>query len=97
MILSNTSEYFLSMQGKPGFEQPTCISLFYDCFYARLFDVHPLSKPMFSAGLKVQGKFLVKMMSLTLNIADQDAKFDETMVRLAEVHNDRGVKAIECK
>jgi hypothetical protein len=52
---------------------------------------------MFSAGLKSQGKFLVKMMSLTLNIANQDDMFDETMVKLAEVHNDRGVKAIECK
>jgi hypothetical protein len=45
MILNNTSEYFLQNQGTPGFEQPSCISFFYDCFYARFFDVHPVSGP----------------------------------------------------
>jgi hypothetical protein len=120
MILNNTSEFFDQNKGKSGFEQPNCMSMFYDTFYGRFFDVHPvcsvqtyvqwhlavimlcvlilqLAKPMFSAELKVQGKFLVRMMSLTLSTADQDDKFEETMVRLAEVHNDRGVKAIECK
>jgi len=95
MILNNTAPYFITMKGKPGFEQTSCIALFYDSFYNRLFDVHPLAKPMFSAGLKSQGKFLVKMMSLTLNLADQQDKFDEAMVKLAEVHNDRGIKAVE--
>ena len=52
---------------------------------------------MFSAGLKSQGKFLVKMMSLTLSLADKEAEFDEAMHKLAEVHNQRGIKALECK
>jgi hypothetical protein len=56
-----------------------------------------MARPMFSAGLKSQGKFLVKMMSMTLSlIGDKEDKFNEVMVKLAEVHNDRGVKAVEC-
>ena len=51
---------------------------------------------MFRSGLKSQGKFLVKMITLTLQLANQEEKFIETMVKLAEVHNARGVKAIEC-
>ena len=37
------------------------------------------------------------MMSMTLSlIGDKEDKFNEAMVKLAEVHNDRGVKAVEC-
>ena len=56
-----------------------------------------MSKPMFKAGLKSQGKFLVKMISMSLTILLDKEKFVETMTKLAEVHNNRGVKAIECK
>ena len=52
---------------------------------------------MFKAGLKSQGKFLVKMISLSITILLDRAKFTETMTKLAEVHNGRGVKAVECK
>ena len=51
---------------------------------------------MFRSGLKSQGKFLVKMMTMTLQLANQEQKFMEAMLKLAEVHNGRGVKAIEC-
>jgi hemoglobin-like flavoprotein len=54
-----------------------------------------MSKPMFKAGLKSQGKFLVKMISMSLTILLDQEKFVETMTKLAEVHNNRGVKAIE--
>jgi hypothetical protein len=52
---------------------------------------------MFKSGLKSQGKFLVKMISLSVTILLDKVKFVETMTKLAEVHNERGVKAIECK
>ena len=52
---------------------------------------------MFRSGLKSQGKFLVQMMTMTLQLANQEQKFMEAMLKLAEVHNNRGVKAIECK
>ena len=41
-------------------------------------------------------KFLVKMISLSLSLVDDPDKFQVTLVKLTEVHNKRGVKAIEC-
>ena len=52
---------------------------------------------MFKAGLKSQGKFLVKMISLSLTSIMDKPKFVDTMTKLAEVHNNRGVKSVECK
>lgn len=71
---------------------------FYDTFYHRLFDVHPMCRSMFKSGLKTQGKFLVKMISLCLSEINSDPqKFNQTLVNLTEVHNTRGVKSIECQ
>jgi hypothetical protein len=55
-----------------------------------------MARPMFKSGLKSQGKFLVKMISLSLSLVDDPDKFQVTLVKLTEVHNKRGVKAIEC-
>jgi hypothetical protein len=41
-IVENRSEHFLNKMGEPGFSQSSCISLFYDAFYSRLFDIHPV-------------------------------------------------------
>lgn len=101
--------------------------MFYDTFYQRLFDVHPvsyfpfnlsslqlfafffhlkfpnvsyvmkMSRSMFKSGLKTQGKFLVKMISLCLSEITETAKFTKTLEKLTEAHNTRGVKSIECK
>ena len=71
------------------------MAYFFDVFYARLFDVHPLCKPMFKNGVKAQGRFLVKMMSLSLSLLDNKVKFQETMIDLANAHNKRGVRANE--
>jgi len=64
-------------------------------FYARLFDIHPLCEPMFKHGIKAQGKFLVKMISLSLSLLDDLKQFEDTMVNLANAHNKRGVRANE--
>ena len=56
-----------------------------------------MAKPMFKAGLKSQGKFLVKMISLSLTSIMDKPKFVDTMTKLAEVHNNRGVKSVECE
>jgi hypothetical protein len=50
---------------------------------------------MFKGGLKTQGKFLVKMLSLALSLLKDQSQFNETLVKLAETHCQRGVKAIE--
>ncbi len=43
LILNDTCPYFNHMRRKGVFQQPSCLSLFYDSFYSRLFDIHPVS------------------------------------------------------
>ena len=50
---------------------------------------------MFKSGLQSQGKFLVKMISLSLSMLHETEKFEQVIRKLAEVHNERGVKAVE--
>lgn len=95
MITNDLAPGYLALKGTPGFELPSCIMMFFDTFYSRLFDVHPMCRPMFKSGLKSQGKFLVKMISMAVSLIDDNAKFTQTLVKLTETHNERGVKAIE--
>lgn len=96
-ILNDKSEEFLANKGTPGFEYSSCVIFFYDMFYTRLFNVHPMSRNLFKNGMKSQGKFLVKMITLALSEINDSDKFDKTLIKLAEVHNQRGVKAVECE
>lgn len=97
LILNEKSPEFLSKKGDPDFPYQSCVTFFYDSFYLRLFDVHPLCKQLFKKGMKSHGKFLVKMISLALSELDDPDKFDKNLVKLSEVHFQRGVKAVECK
>ena len=63
----------------------------------QIFICFQMCRPMFKSGLKQQGKFLVRMMTQVLSIFGDDMKFVETLVKLTESHNERGVKAVECK
>lgn len=96
LILNNTSPEYLAKRKDPNFTFPTCIMYFYNSFYARLFDIHPLAKDLFK-DMRSQGKFLVKMISLSLSENSDKDKYDKTLFKLAEIHNERGVKAVECK
>lgn len=97
MILSNSAPAFLE-QRKASQEFyrrfTTSIMYFSHCFYARLFNIHPMARDLFK-DMKSQGKFLVKMISLSLSEINDGAKFEQTLVKLAEIHNERGVKAVE--
>lgn len=97
MILNNTAPAFLE-QRKASQEFyrrfTTSIMYFSHCFYARLFNIHPMAKDLFK-DMKSQGKFLVKMISLSLSEMSDAEKFEKTLIKLAEIHNDRGVKAVE--
>ena len=42
LIIDNKSPHFHRKKGQPGYTQQSCIMLFYDSFYARLFDIHPV-------------------------------------------------------
>lgn len=96
LITDDTSPEFLRKKAtSKHFTYYSCISWFFSLFYSRLFDVHPLCKPLFGAGLQSQGKFLVKMISLTLSQLGDQEKFAKTMHELTIRHCERGVKSIE--
>ncbi len=42
LVIDDKSPHFKRKKGTPGYEQPSCIMLFYDSFYDRLFDIHPV-------------------------------------------------------
>mmetsp|Transcript_16575 Transcript_16575/g.28060 ORF Transcript_16575/g.28060 Transcript_16575/m.28060 type:complete len:203 (+) Transcript_16575:149-757(+) len=97
-ILNDKSPEFVNRKKTDkNFTYSSNVTFFYDTFYMRLFDIHPMSKNLFKNGMRSQGKFLVKMITLALSEINDGVKFDKTLVKLAEVHNERGVKAVECK
>lgn len=95
LILDDQSPIFRERKGKPDFPYQSCVTFFYDSFYTRLFDIHPTCRHMFKSGMRAQGKFLVKMISLALSELDDPEQFDKNLVKLAEIHYERGVKSVE--
>lgn len=57
---------------------------YYNCFYERLFDIHPLARDLFK-DFNSQGKFLVKMISLSPSEKADPDKYEKTLVKLAEM------------
>lgn len=96
VIMNNTAPEFVRLRKDPNFPHQTCMKYFYHNFYHRLFDIHPLARELFK-DVNQQGHFLVKIISLALSERDDPVKYEATLVKLAEIHNERGVKAVECK
>lgn len=96
VIMNNTAPEFLRLKQSPDFPHATCIKYFYSKFYERFFDIHPLARDLFK-DVNQQGHFLVKLISLSLSEKDDPVKYEATLVKLVEIHNERGVKAIECE
>lgn len=97
LVLTDSSPEFLVKKGTEGFPYTSSVTLFYDTFYVRLFDIYPTAKQLFKSDIKDQGKFLVMMMSLALSEYSKPSQFDKSLVKLAEIHFKKGVKATECK
>lgn len=95
-ILHDASpKYIENKNNNPNFKYQTCREWFYQTFYERLFDIHPLCKPLFVKGVDSIGIFLVQMISMSLNQCEDPVKFQKSMIDLAERHCERGVKAVE--
>ena len=95
IVEDKSAEFLVKKKEDPSFHYYSCISWFFSSFYDRLFDVHPLCKPLFKGGLQTQGKFLVKMISITLGQLSNPDEFKNTMKGLTIRHCERGVKATE--
>lgn len=98
-VISDKTPEFLSREGKSGFPYNSCAVFFYDSFYTRLFDIHPASRRLFIDSVQSQGRFLVKLIGLALSdgVHDNPELFDTSLMHLATVHFEHGVRAAECK
>lgn len=75
----------------------TAREYFCETFFNRLFDIHPLAKGVFSDEVK-RGELVIK----TISVAFLERKYgvegyENLLCKLTQVHNTRGVKAVECK
>jgi hemoglobin-like flavoprotein len=95
IIEDKSPAYVQQKASNPNFDHASCISWFYSVFYDRLFDVHPMCRPLFTTGIVSQGKFLVKMVSMTLSCITKKEKFTKTMEDLAMRHCERGIRGVE--
>jgi hemoglobin-like flavoprotein len=95
LILEDQSPSFLEYKKATDNPPPTCIIWFYHVFYERLFNIHPLCRPLFTKGVESVGSFLVQMVSMSLSQLRDVTKFKKTMTSLAARHCERGVKASE--
>jgi hemoglobin-like flavoprotein len=95
ILKCQTLPYLNIIKNKKDLQFNSCISWFSMVFYDRLFNVHPSCQPLFTAGLVGQGKFLVRMITVTLSQLGNPEVFKRTMISLAISHCKRGVKACE--
>lgn len=96
LIVEDKSDAFTEFKkNDPSSAPETCIIWFYHVFYERLFNVHPLCRPLFTKGVESVGAFLVQMVSMSLSQLRDSQKFEKTMTSLAARHCERGVKASE--
>lgn len=94
-IILGTSPRFLEASSSPGFEHDSSLVWFYMIFYNRLFDIHPACRHLFTRSMPIQGKFLVKMITMALSQASNPERFQSIMEDLALNHCELGVRAIE--
>jgi hemoglobin-like flavoprotein len=95
LILDDQSPGYIEHKTSNEQAHPTCIVWFYHVFYERLFNIHPLCRPLFTKGVESVGAFLVQMVSMSLSQLRDSSKFQKTMTALAARHCERGVKASE--
>ncbi len=94
-IIKDTAPNYLKAKEHPDCPFASCISYFYTTFYERLFEIHPTCKDLFSNGIVGQGKFLVKMISITLSQVGDQEVFKESMIQLTRRHCVKGIRAVE--
>ena len=102
-ISSDTSRHFHKMKRENPeqmAEYDNCLTYFNIMFFKRLFDIHPMAQVLFyKSNAKQekasQNKFLARMLTMALLDIDDQSRWDMTFTKLAEMHNEMGVKAVE--
>lgn len=63
--------------------------------YSHALILPQICRPLFTSGIKSQGKLLVKIVTMALGMLEDEKKFDEQMVALAENYYMKGIRAVE--
>lgn len=96
MILNNTAPGYISALQENLTAEASCSTFFHGLFYQRLFDTQPTTKDLFE-NVHCQGVKFVQMISSLIATCSNSQACETILIKLAELHNERGVKAAECK
>ena len=69
-------------------------TLFKSLYFKRLFDVHPLSRPLFSAQAQASGRFIILLIDMCWKQLEDEKQFRRRAVEIARDHCSRGIKAV---
>lgn len=94
---SRASTYVHLKKMNPLFEFSNCSEYFYEIFYERLLEIHPGAKVLFKKNNKRMRQYFIGSFTMLLESVNDVEKFTRSLVGLAHVHNNIGVKALECK
>lgn len=95
-IVNNTSLHWKDIsKAENECKHLSSLSMFYELFYQRLFDVSPSSKQLFSKSIQVQGKALVHMISGAISLLKDTTNLVSALQKLAIGHTSKGVLATQ--
>jgi len=94
---SRAATYINLKKNNPKFGFANCSEYFYEIFNEELLDFHPGAKALFKKGNKRMQQNFIGAFTMLLDCIQDDEKFSRSLASLASVHNNIGVKAIECK
>jgi hemoglobin-like flavoprotein len=91
-ITDNTSQVYIDAKARSEDFQESALTWFYNSFYDRLFDVHPVCRPQFRNNMVAQGKALVKMIGAALSLLEDTPNLVNALTGLAVAHSKKGVR-----
>lgn len=95
-ILEDSSPVFTQLKSSSSFSSSTCLTWFYDTFYARLFDINPSAKVFFkNTNMQAQGRVLCGVISTALNQLKNPDGFIQLLTKMTHVHSERGIRAMQ--
>eukprot|EP01035_Chromulina_nebulosa_P018127 gene18127-23781_t len=95
IILDDKSPEYLKKKSCNEITAVSCLTWFYDCFYDRLFDIHPTCRSLFKNNMIVQGKALVKLITTALTMLNDLDNLVPVLINLAKSHTAKGILAYQ--
>jgi hemoglobin-like flavoprotein len=94
-ISDGTAPCFKKIINFYNIQAETGLAAYQECFFKRLFDVHPTAKPLFPEKAIQSGNFVNKLLEIALNQLKSPSEFRKSLVTIADDHCRRGIQAVE--